>query len=243
MRNPSRYLLAAAVVTSILVAAPLALGAGEGNPLKGGARNPSPDTSKSYTRETQVIANVPTYGTRQSNKSATGGGAVYGCRAAARSSNTCIRGTNLADGQAFSFSGKGAVVGRIEAGSATARPFTTNATGVATGLNADQVDGKSASDITTDAVQSSNLFARVGAAGTLGSNRGATGAARDSIGVYRVVFTGDVSGCAYGATQSSAVPGEITVEPVNIHEIRVRTFNDASPAVATDRDFHLTVTC
>ena len=41
MRNPGKYLLAAAVVTSVLVAAPLALGAGEGRPLDGGARNPS----------------------------------------------------------------------------------------------------------------------------------------------------------------------------------------------------------
>jgi hypothetical protein len=244
MRNPAKYLLAAAVVTSILVAAPLALGAGEGNPLKGGTRNPSTDTSRSYTRETQVIANVGSYGTRQSNKPTTGGGAVYGCRAAASSANTCVRATNLADGQAFSFSGKGASVGRIEAGSATAKPFTTNATGVATGLNADQVDGRSASDITSDAVQAANLFARVGGtAGTLGSHRGATTAARDGAGVYRVVFTGDVSGCAATATQSSATAGSITVEPVDIHTIRVRTFDDGTPAAATDRDFNLTVTC
>ena len=41
MRNPGKYLLAGCVVTSVLVAAPLALGAGEGQPMDGGARNPS----------------------------------------------------------------------------------------------------------------------------------------------------------------------------------------------------------
>src|SRR5215211_1354568 len=101
MRNPAKYLLAAAVVTSILVVAPLALGAGEGRPLAGGARNPTNDSSKNYTRETQIIADVPTYGTRQSNKSATGGGAIYGCRATVASGRGCVRSSNLADGLAF----------------------------------------------------------------------------------------------------------------------------------------------
>jgi hypothetical protein len=243
MRNPSKYLLAAAVTTSILVAAPLAMGAGEGTPLKGGDRNPSPDARKSYTKETQVIADVATYGTRQSNKSTTGGGAIYGCRAVRASANTCVRASNLADGQAFSFSTNGgASVGRIESANKAAAPFTTNATGVATGLNADQVDGKSASEIASDAVQSSNLFARVGgAAGTLGSNRGATGAAHDATGVYRVAFTADISACAYTATEASAVAGQATVEGVDAHQVRVRTFDDT--AAPTDRDFHLTVTC
>ena len=38
------------VVTSVLVAAPLALGAGEGQPIDGGARNPSNNASQAYTR-------------------------------------------------------------------------------------------------------------------------------------------------------------------------------------------------
>jgi hypothetical protein len=242
MRNPAKYLLAAAVVTSILVAAPLALGAGEGRPLDGGARNPSDDTRQSYTRETQIISDVATYGTRQSNKSATGGGAIYGCRATAASGRGCLRGSNLADGLAFSFAGKGASVGRIEATTASAKPFTTNATGVATGLNADQVDGKSASDLTTDAVAASNLFARVGgAAGTLGAQRGATAASRTAAGVYSVTFSPDITSCASTASAASATPVIATVQPVDAHTITVRTFSDAG--AAADSDFHLTVTC
>ena len=56
---------------------------------------------------------------------------------------------NLNTGMAFFFrTQKGNTAGRIEAsGGANAKPFTTNATGVATGLNADQVDGQSDSDI------------------------------------------------------------------------------------------------
>jgi hypothetical protein len=247
MRNPAKYLLAAAVVTSILVVAPLALGAGEGRPLAGGARNPTNDSSKNYTRETQIIADVPTYGTRQSNKSATGGGAIYGCRATAASGRGCVRSSNLADGLAFSLAGKGASVGRIEATTATAKPFTTNATGVATGLNADQVDGKSASDLTTDAVAASNLFARVGgAAGTLGPNRGATAATRSALGVYAVTFSANIGSCAYTATPASATPATATVVPVDNNNVRVNTFaDDATTGVpaAADRDFHLTVTC
>ena len=58
MRNPGKYLLAGCVVTSVLVAAPLALGAGEGKPVNGGARNPSNNASQAYTQETQIISNL-----------------------------------------------------------------------------------------------------------------------------------------------------------------------------------------
>ena len=58
-----------------------------------------------------------------------------------------MRASNLADGRAFEFNANGGTeVGAIT-GPATAAPFTTTATGVATGLNADQVDGKSADEI------------------------------------------------------------------------------------------------
>ena len=243
MRNPGKYLLAAAVVTSVLVAAPLALGAGEGRPLDGGARNPSDDARQSYTRETQIISDVATYGTRQSNKSATGGGAIYGCRATATAARACVRASNLADGLAFSFAGRGATVGRIEATTATARPFTTNATGVATGLNADQVDGRSASELTSDAVAAANVFARVSAGGTLGANRGATAAA-GAAGDYTVTFGRDVSACAWTATAASGADANIaTVGPVpgNANAVAVRTFDDTGAAVASD--VHVTVTC
>ena len=245
MRNPGKYLLAAAVVTSVLVAAPLAVGAGEGRPLDGGARNPSEDARQNYTRETEIIANVPTYGTRQSNKSATGGGAIYGCRAAVPSTNTCVRATNLANGQAFSFSTNGGPqVGRIESANRQAAPFTTNATGVATGLNADQVDGKSASEITDDA-RNNNLVAAVTAGGTLSTARGATSATDEGTGVTLVAFNRNVTACAYNATVigDATSAGFASVEPVGTQSLRVRTFDQAGANPAADRAFHLTAIC
>jgi len=136
-------------VASALVTTSLAVAAGEGRPLDGGQRNPS---SGALTRETQVIARNSTYATRQSNLSTTGGGAVYGCRART-GSVACLRGSNLNDGLAFSFGTRGGTAGRIEAtGGESARPFTTNATAVATGLNADRVDGRDAQQIVDAAV-------------------------------------------------------------------------------------------
>ena len=125
-------------------------------------------------KETEIIANVSTYGTRQSNKSTNGGGAVYGCRSGAggtpKGNEPCIRANNLASGLAFEFNSTNAAatqVGSITATNANAAPFTTNATGVATGLNADKVDGKDASDLQAK-------FATVAADGTLAA--GARGA-------------------------------------------------------------------
>jgi len=96
------WLAASAMVLAICVA-PFALAAGENTPVKGGARNPSPNASQAYTKETQIIANTSTYGTRQSNKSDNGGGAIYGCRSKAggspKANEPCVRASNLADGR------------------------------------------------------------------------------------------------------------------------------------------------
>jgi hypothetical protein len=122
---------------------PFAIGA-TGSVLREGKRNPS---SGSASRETQIIAGNKTYGTRQSNtRNGDGGGAIYGCR-----SNTgnepCIRANNLKAGRAFEFSTRGAEGGQIRTKSTGGRPFTTNATEVATGLNSDRVDGLDAARI------------------------------------------------------------------------------------------------
>ncbi|MGI8633011.1 MAG: hypothetical protein ACR2NA_10775 [Solirubrobacterales bacterium] len=137
-----------------------------GDPVIQGKRNGT------TTKETEIIANEAGttankggYGTRQSNLSATGGGAIYGCRAqdgniaqkgfnaSERDTEACVRASNLKDGRAFEFSfSNGAIGGLIEAGNNggdTKKPFITNATGVATGLNADRVDGKNAADLDT----------------------------------------------------------------------------------------------
>jgi hypothetical protein len=241
-RGNGPWIVIAAVLVALLVT-PFALAAGENRPLRGGARNPSPNASLSYTRETQIIANTSTYGTRQSNKSNTGGGAIYGCRART-GTNACLRASNLSNGRAFSFAtSSGGEVGRID-GPPTAAPFTTSATGVATGLNADRVDSKSASDIVADA-QAQNMFAAVSSAGTLGNQRGATSASRTAAGTYRVVFGSDVSKCALQATVNTTAAGQgatIGAALASGNTVEVVT-RDPTTGTAADRPVQLSVTC
>jgi hypothetical protein len=138
--------------------------AGEGRPVQGGVRNPGTRQDQSYTRETQIIADNSSYGTRQSNKGE-GGGAIYGCRSrqggTPANNEPCLRTTNLADGLAFELESRGPLAGTITAGRGGdgTRPFTTNATGVATGLNADRVDGQDAAQIVAAARQTAGLTA------------------------------------------------------------------------------------
>jgi hypothetical protein len=140
------------LATGILVlgVAPLGIAA-TGDTLREGVRNGT------ATKETEIISNNAAttattggYSTRQSNKSDSGGGAIYGCRSTAGGSaanppkNPCIRANNLSTGFAFEFNATGAESAgliTVGAGGDAKRPFTTNATGVATGLNADRVDG------------------------------------------------------------------------------------------------------
>ncbi len=139
-------------ITSVGVAA-------TGDTLKEGVRNGT------ATKETSIVSNNPAttaatggFSTRQSNTSTTGGGAIYGCRstvggtAATPPTNPCVRANNLSTGFAFEFNATGgASAGLITvgAGGDTKKPFTTNATGVATGLNADRVDGIEAGALKT----------------------------------------------------------------------------------------------
>jgi hypothetical protein len=151
------YALGAACLTALLCATPYAIGA-TGDALREGQRNPS---SGDASRETEIIARTEqnTYATRQSNVGQ-GGGAIYGCRTTANlaeladpaASTPCVRVNNLNSGLAFQFAFKGDVGGVIQGGPTTERdptkrPFITNATGVATGLNSDKVDGLEASEI------------------------------------------------------------------------------------------------
>ncbi len=137
-----RYVLASAVVLA-LVASPFAVGA-TGDVLREGKRNPG---SGSAHRETQMISSTKTYGTRQSNiRDGNGGGAIYGCRSNP-GREACIRSNNLQTGRAFEFETDGDEAGHIETKTEGGKPFTTNATGVATGLNADRLDGLHAGKI------------------------------------------------------------------------------------------------
>src|SRR3954470_19331060 len=157
----------AAVVCSLILAIGIpsvAMGFGEGRNLLLGKRNPSSNGGLALNSETEIIANTSTYGTRQSNKrNGDGGGAIYGCRSSP-GKEPCIRSNNLKGGRAFEFATRGKEAGRIETGDPPGAPLTTNATGVATGFNADKVDGRDGSDL---AAASDLLFAAVNADGSL----------------------------------------------------------------------------
>src|SRR3954454_22754237 len=141
-RSPGIYGVAAALILAIGIPS-AAVGFGEGRDAKLGKRNPS---TGSLTRETQIIANNGSSGTRQSNKNnGDGGGAIYGCRSDA-SHEPCVRANNLNTGKAFEFVTKGKTAGLIDVGDTTAAPFTTNATGKVENLNADQLDGKDSTE-------------------------------------------------------------------------------------------------
>ncbi len=282
-RGNTRALLISGAVLALFVSTS-ALAVGEGQPVEGGERNPTANQTQAYERETEIIGDIAASGgqkggyvTRQSNTSTgadAGGGAIYGCRSTGQNPDTdesCIRANNLADGLAFSFESDGTLGGLIKVGDGgrEEKPFTTNATGVATGLNADEVDGLDAEELVA---ASQGLFARVNADGTGGGGRGATAAARTGEGTYTVTLGRDISGCAYQATQvGTEVPGTISaaLTPNTNNQITVRTLDEAedpfvegdNPATApvetdalvpnpdangnapADRAFHLTVTC
>ncbi len=240
----------------VLMSSSLALGAGEGGPLNGGTRNPSSNASVEYTRETQIIANSSTYGTRQSNKSNNGGGAIYGCRSlpggTPSHNEPCIRSNNLSTGLAFELETNGTIGGTIRTKPGDgSRPFVTNATGVATGLNADRVDGKNASELikaAATAMQTLRPLALVKSDGTAVSTRGVetNGVSRSAAGVYAVKLTGDLTTCAMSATGTGTAPALVTVTPTVAADkktttVDVRTFDGLGGAA--DRGFHLHAIC
>ena len=257
IHGKSVWLAASAIVLAICVA-PFALAAGENTAVKGGARNPSNNASQAYSRETQIISTTSTYGTRQSNKSDNGGGAIYGCRSgeggSGKGNEPCVRAVNLAKGFAFEFESRGTQGGTINVGNGgtSTKPFTTNATGVADGLNADQVDGRNASDIVADA-QAQNMFAKVGGDGALAAGRGATASARSQAGSYTVTFGTDVSKCAYQVTEigdrgentGAASVNTVANQPTQLSVV-TRDGGGADGTGATafgDHPFHLVVIC
>lgn len=221
-----------------VVAAPIAMAAGEGSTIRGGARNPSSNQSQQYTAETQIIASNSTFGTRQSNKG-TGGGAIYGCRSLP-SGPGCISAVNLNTGGAFQFSTAGSVGGTITVKDPNGAPFTTNAKGVVTNLNSNFLQGKQAVDFVGTGQL---LFAIVSQAGTLGTTRGATASALTSAAnnTYTVTFAGNVSKCAYTASPQGAAltNGSIGVAPDPVNGNIV----DVNAPAALPGGFHLQVTC
>lgn len=258
LRSRTGLVLASAVIIGLL-ASSFAMASGEGKNLLLGKRNPGSNASAALTSETQIIANNSTYGTRQSNKSNSGGGAIYGCRSALggteKGNQPCIRASNLSNGRAFEFSSNGGTeVGQIVSGNTNAAPFITNAHGVATGLNADQVDGKSADEIQkaatdaahTDAVataQGLTSFAQVAADGGLGAKRGVSSVAPTGAGAYDVVFAGDISACSIQATPATTTAPAFVGASLGSDKKTVAVVTRDATGTATNTPFHITVSC
>ena len=238
-RSPGLYVIAAALILAIGVPS-AAVGFGEGRDAKLGKRNPS---SGSLTRETQIIANNGSYGTRQSNKrNGEGGGAIYGCRSDL-GKEPCVRANNLKGGRAFEFVTAGKEAGQFQVGDTSAPPFSTNATGKVTNLDADKVDGKSSEDF---AGAGDLAFAAVKADGTFVAGRGATASTKSNVAEnsYTVTFNKDVSKCSFtaGAVGASSEVGgfgaAIGQQPT---QVVVDEPNNAGGGAG--RDFHLQVIC
>jgi len=173
MNLKGHYLVTAAALLSALVT-PVVVSAASGDdgPKADAAGKKKGDPVQIQVRnrsrgETGLVTVSTGYSMRLSNKQVgDGGGAIYGCRSAPNTEQ-CLNADNLNTGMAFFFrSQKGNTAGRIEAaGGANAKPFTTNATGVATGLNADQVDGLGAAEVEQGARAGSNCPAGTASTG------------------------------------------------------------------------------
>jgi len=191
-RVSGRSVLVSACVLAVAIPS-VAVGAGEGRAFILGERNPG--GGGELTRESEIIADNGTYGTRQSNKNdGDGGGAIYGCRSNA-GAEPCIRSNNLKGGRAFEFVSPGKEVGRIESTDPSAAPFTTNAGGTATGLNADAVDGRDGASL---AAAGDLKFALINEGGAVVAGRGVPGPAefRPGADAYVVTFDRNVTRCS-----------------------------------------------
>ena len=241
----------ATVVALALVISPFAVAQTTG--LIGGKRNPR---SGSFKAETQVIASNSTWGMRYSNRAqGGGGGALFGCRSqpggTPQKNYPCARSRNVGTGLAFELLTAGSLAGTISAGRGgdSTKPFTTNATGVATGLNADRVGSQTPAQLTSaavTAVQGTLSLARVSAAGTTISSRGVSGVTHPSAGTYNVVFANPVNACALTATQSAAGTevGAVGTQlgPDN-RTVTVTTLSGGAAPALADRSFDISAVC
>jgi hypothetical protein len=249
--SKTRAMAVVCALAVTVVAASQAMASGEGTNARLGVRNPS---SGNLTVQTQIIASNSNWGTRQSNKGA-GGGAIYGCRSGP-GAESCVRAVNLMNGLAFSFqSNSGTTVGSFQVGTTSAvnpnvAPFTTNAAGKVTNLNADNLDGLSASQIESQAVttagaaaQALSSIAAVSATGALQKARGATASTNTGTGTYIVTFGASIANCVYQATINSAGGefGFVSATEATATTVSVSTTNIAGNAA--NRPFYLTVNC
>jgi hypothetical protein len=238
-RVPGRYAVVTALILAVGIPA-VAVGRGEGSDVVAGKRNPR--AGGELTRETEIIADNGTYGTRQSNKrTGDGGGAIYGCRSDP-GHEPCVRANNLKGGRAFEFATVGKEGGNISLNDPTGVPFTTNATGKVANLNADRLDDRDAADF---AATGDFVFAAVAPDSTLGARRGATAAAiaNGDENTYAVTFARDVSACSYtaaavGTADADAAFG-VAANPANKNQVLVDQIDDPEDPTS----FHLQVIC
>jgi hypothetical protein len=239
------------VVVLVLVISPFAIA--QTTSLVGGKRNPR---RGSFSTETQVIASNNTWGMRYSNRRVGGGGGLlFGCRSqpggTPQRNYPCARSRNVANGLSFEFVTAGSLAGTITAGRGgdNAKPFTTNATGVATGLNAERVGSQTPAQLTNaavSAVQGTLSFARVSAEGASLGARGVSAVSRPSTGTYNVTFQNPVNACSLTATQQAAGTEVGTVGtqlgPDN-RTVTVTTLSLLPSAGLADRAFHISAVC
>lgn len=110
------------------------------NALRGGIHNPP---FSAFSRTTGIFSNNHGWVTRTKNLGS-GGAAMLLCHASP--GGACLAAKNSSAGMAFSFSSAGSTGGTIQLKNAKGAPFTTNAHGVATGLNANFLQGKQAAE-------------------------------------------------------------------------------------------------
>lgn len=231
----SRRGIAGLVAAGAAVGAPVALASGGsehvparvagiaaagGQAIRGAIHNPP---RSAYYRTTGIFANNSSWGTRLENLG-TGGETIVACHAPA-GGLPCLDSYNLSAGLAFVFNTAGNVGGEILLRNPNGAPFTTNAHGVATGLNANYLQGKQASEFQLAGKPAADseklagqpasayvaagalLFANVakGTSGpTLQSTRGAT-AVKQSGSEYTVTFgSTNISKCSFTASPQGA---------------------------------------
>ena len=256
--HQGKWIVISSLMLALLVA-PLAM-AGDGDVVRAGERT----TFNSIWR---FLGDSSSYATQQSNlRRGDGGAARYGCRSSA-ANEYCLLSKNTGGGGSFRFTSDNSLLGGIidvdppQGKTADdAKPFTTNATGVATGLNADEVDGMSADEIVR-AAQANNpiagapsfAFARVTGDGKTDQSR-SQGVADANIsktqtGVY--CFSGLSSRPKTANSTLDGVAGETSVDTTTNQpgaacnnatnvQLIVRTYDSAgNPA---DKPFYVTLT-
>lgn len=258
--------LAAAIATPVAIASgnsspaharAAGLAAAGGMPIRGGIHNPP---NSSYFRTTGLFSDNGGWTTRIENLG-NGGTAILGCHAF-EGGLPCLDSYNLAGGLAFTFNTSGKVGGEILLRNPNGAPFTTNAHGVATGLNANFLQGRQASEFQLAGQPAANaanaeklagqpasayvsagqlLFANVVSGPKLEGARGAT-AVTQSGTAYTITFgTSDVSKCAFTASPRGAAltGGQLGVEPSSKSKSDV-VVNTPS---GFDGGFYLQITC